>query len=121
MEKVGFFRREVLGLPVCAAVTRAGGDLLVQITGGCSEHIGSVSTAYFEDGERRLETLLLPHHRDDVVSERFALALSERTRGTVAVACGIHYDAPGPEGIKEIVRCTDELLEDVLAEFSSAE
>ena len=55
MEKVGFFRREVLGLPVCAAVTRAGGDLLVQITGGCAEHIGSVSTAYFEDGERRLE------------------------------------------------------------------
>ena len=121
MEKVGVFRRKVLGLPVCAAVTRAGGDLLVQITGGCAEHIGSVSTAYFEDGERRLETLLLPHHRDDVVRERFALALSERTRGTVAVACGIHYDAPGHEGIKEIVRCADELLEDVLAEFNSAE
>ncbi len=108
------FTREVLSYPVRAELTRMGGDWLVSITGGCAPHIGSVSTAYFEDGELRQSTLLLPHHRDDVVGDMFARALAERLAATVTVACGIHYDEPGKAGILEIVECTKQLLGDIL-------
>ena len=115
MARVTLFQREVLDLPVTAAVTRAGDDLLVQVAGGCREHIGSVSTARFENEELKIDSLLLPHHRDDVVGDKFAKALAERSCATVTVVCGIHFDSPGRDGIREIVECTDSLLEDILS------
>lgn len=115
MARVTLFQREVLGFPITAAVTRAGDDLLVQVAGGCREHIGSVSTARFENEELKIDSLLLPHHRDDVVGDKFAKALAERSRATVTVVCGIHFDSPGRDGIREIVECTDSLLEDILS------
>ncbi len=91
-----------------------GGDWLVSITGGCAPHIGSISTAYFESCELKLDTLLLPHHRDDVVGDMFARELAARLGCTVTAVCGIHYESPGREGIAEIVRCTGEILSDIL-------
>lgn len=41
-----------------------GGDLLVEIRGGCRPHIGCISTCWFEKGEMKFEKLLLPEHRD---------------------------------------------------------
>lgn len=32
-------------------------------------------------------------HRDDVVGDRFAVVLSQRTGGTVCAACGMHYES----------------------------
>lgn len=72
------FEREVLGFPINVALSGCGNDTLVKITGGCAPHIGSVSVAYLDSGEPSLRTLLLPGHRDDVVSDMFAEALSKK-------------------------------------------
>ena len=113
------YTREALGYPIRAELTYLGDCLLVHISGGVSPHIGSVSTVYFDDGKTELKTLLLPHQRDDVVSERFAVEFSKRTRSTVTAVCGIHYDNPGREGIAAIVECTDGILEDMLRDLST--
>ena len=34
----------------------------------------------------------------------------------VTVICGIHYEAPGKDGLAEIVACTERLLQDILTE-----
>ena len=108
------FTREILSYPIRAELTPMGEDWLVNITGGCSPHIGSVSTAHIVNGELKLDTLLLPHHRDDVVGDMFARALAERLHTTVTAVCGIHYDGPGREEILQIVDCAKLLLDDVL-------
>ena len=108
------FEKEVLGFPIKALLSKSGGDWLVQITGGCAPHIGSVSVGYWLQDRAEVKTILLPTHRDDVVSELFAGALAERLHSTVAVACGIHYENPGKEGLSQIVACTRELLDEIL-------
>lgn len=108
------YEREVLGQMLTARTERLGGDMLVEITGGCAPHIGSVSVAYLDSGEPSLRTLLLPGHRDDVVSDMFAEALSKKLGATVTVVCGIHYKDPGPEGIEAILECTRALLDEVV-------
>lgn len=107
--------RSVLGFDITAELKYMGQDALVSIAGGCRAHIGSISTAYYDGGELKLNTLLLPEHRDDVVGDMFARALAERLGVSVTAVCGIHYDAPGKEGILEIVSCTRQLLDELLA------
>lgn len=108
------FEREVLGFPICVALSGCGNDTLVKITGGCAPHIGSVSVAYLDSGEPALRTLLLPGHRDDVVSDLFAEAIAKKLGATVTVVCGIHYEEPGKEGIEEIMACVRGLLDEVI-------
>lgn len=113
MQKLSF-EREALGFPINVTLSGCGNDTLVKISGGCTPHIGSVSVAYWDSGEPVLRTLLLPGHRDDVVSDMFAERLSSRLGATVTVVCGIHYESPGREGIDAVLECTRELLGDVL-------
>lgn len=108
------FERQALGLPINVTLSGCGNDTLVKITGGCSPHIGSVSVAYWDSGEPVLRTLLLPGHRDDVVSDMFAEGLSRKLGATVTAVCGIHYEAPGRDGIEAVLACTRELLDEVL-------
>ncbi len=109
------YEREVLGQMLTARTERLGGDMLVEITGGCAPHIGSVSTAYYDGGELRTETLLLPGHRDDVVGDRFAGRLARELGCAVTAVCGIHYESPGRQGIEEIVGRAMELLEEIVS------
>ncbi len=108
------FRRDALGFPINVALSGCGNDTLVKITGGCAPHIGSVSVAYTDSGEPVLRTLLLPGHRDDVVSDMFAEALSKKLGATVTVVCGIHYEEPGKDGLELILARARELLDEVL-------
>ena len=110
-----YAERFVLGWRISATLERSGADWLIRVAGGCAPHIGSVSTAWWEEGELRRKTLLLPGHRDDAVSDLFAEEAAKRTRSTVTVVCGIHYNQPGREGIARILECTRLLLEDVLS------
>ena len=96
------YEREVLGQMLTARTERLGGDMLVEITGGCAPHIGSVSTA-------------LPGHRDDVVGDRFAGRLARELGCAVTAVCGIHYESPGRQGIEEIVGRAMELLEEIVS------
>ena len=110
-------QRSVLGWPICVDLFPAGDNWLVRITGGCAPHIGSVSVGSLENGEVVLRSILLPTHRDDVVGNRFAQALARHLQTTVCVTCGIHYDAPGKEGLQEIVACCEALLQELLEQL----
>lgn len=90
----------------------AGGDWVIRIEGGCAPHVGSVSVA--APGMEQPRHWVGPHHRDDVVGDRFAWAVHQKTGGTVSVSCGIHYDAPGKAGLAQIVAACDGLLEELL-------
>lgn len=116
--KANYFEKSVLGFPITVRILKTGSDWLIQIAGGCAPHIGSISVGYWEHERVKVKTILMPAHRDDVVSELFAGALAERLHSTVAVACGIHYENPGREGLSQIVACTRELLDEILKSLS---
>ena len=109
-----YYERTVLGHPIAASLSYMGEDLLVQVTGGCAPHIGSVSIGYPTDDGVALDKLLLPTHRDDVVGDLFARTLAQRFDRKVTVICGIHYENPGKEGLAQSVACAQSLLEDIL-------
>lgn len=113
MDKLSF-EREAHGLPICVTISGRGNDTLVKITGGRATHIGSVSVAYWDSGEPVLRTLLIPGHRDDVVSDMFAERLSRKLGATVTAVCGIRCQSPDRDGDEAILQCTRELLTDVL-------
>lgn len=66
------FERMVLGHTITAVLFPTGNDWGVIITGGCLPHIGSISTAYWQPTGVELQEILLPTHRDNVVSRHFA-------------------------------------------------
>ena len=108
-------KRDVLGRTIEARLTWQGKDLLVTVTGGDAAHIGSVSVCQMCGGEP--EKILLPAHRDDVISDKFAQALAQRLNTTVCVVSGIHFDGVSKQDIAEIVRASDEMLVRILASF----
>lgn len=110
--------KAVLNWPISVSLTQSGPDWLVNIVGGCAPHIGSISVAYVENDEVVLQKILLPTHRDDVVGDRFAKVLAMRFHATVTVICGIHYETPGKEGLRQIVDCGESLLQEILRQTS---
>lgn len=110
-------KKEALGRTIEAWLTWRGKDLLVTVTGGDAAHIGSVSVCRMCGGEPRLEKILLPAHRDDVVGDKFAQALAQRLNTTVCVVSGIHFDGVSKQDIAEIVRASDEMLVRILEHF----
>lgn len=108
---------EVLGMPIEVNAGWRGRDLLLSVTGGDSAHIGSVSVCRMQGGKAVLDKILLPTHRDDVVSDKFAEALAHKLNTTVCVVSGIHFDCVSNEEIAEIVKATDKMLEQILKHF----
>ena len=74
-------KRDVLGRTIEAQLTWQGKDLLVTVTGGDAAHIGSVSLCRMCSGAPRIEKILLPAHRDDVIGDKFAQAEHDRMCG----------------------------------------
>lgn len=83
-----------------------GEDLLVVLTGG-DAHIGSVSCA--AAGEP-LHSHQYPHHRDALLSDRFALGLHRALGVKTVVICGVHVNGISPEEIQEILDAGEVLL-----------
>lgn len=110
-------KRDALGRTIEARLTWQGKDLLVTVTGGDAAHIGSVSLCRMCSGAPRIEKILLPAHRDDVIGDKFAQALAQRLNTTVCVVSGIHFDGVSKQDIAEIVRASDEMLVRILASF----
>ena len=104
----------ILNWPISVSLTQSGPDWLVIIVGGCAPHIRTISVAYEENHEVVLQKILLPTHRDDVVGDRFAKVLAKQFHATVTVICGIHYETPGKEGLRQIVTCGENLLQEIL-------
>lgn len=111
---------ELFGYEISAAAKKAGPDWLVTVTGGCLPHIGSTTIAEYKDGSAQMYTILREGHRDNVVGEMFAQEICLRTKETVCVSCGIHYDDVSKEEILQIVAASGELLNRLLEEIGSA-
>lgn len=79
-----------------------GRDLLLVIGGGV-RHIGAASTAYMEEGNVKVSTSAVPHHKEHTVSESIATRVAEALDRTVTVVMGIHYDNLSKEGITRVV------------------
>ena len=103
-------KKEVLGKTIEARYFEVGNDLLVIITGGDAPHVGSVSVCQMHSNKLRLLKIVLPMHRDDVISDKLARILAERLNTTVCVVCGIHYNQLKKQEITEIVKACDELM-----------
>ena len=112
------FEKKVLNYPIAVQLSKSGADWLVKISGGCTPHIGSISVAYWTQNGVKMKTILLPTHRDDVVSEQFAKALATHFHSTVTVVCGIHYENPNKQELSQIVSCTQDLLDEILNSIS---
>ncbi len=117
MEGNGVMREytmELFGYPISCAVTRLDQGVHVLLTGGCRSHIGAVSLAGPGQGTR---TQVFPGHKDQHISEPWAKAISERSGERTCVVCGIHYDNADQAQIREILRETELLLAQILAEL----
>ena len=106
--------REIFGHLIKVSACPAGDDWNIIITGGCSPHVGSVSLAEYQDGTIQLRNLLRDEHKDQLVGDRFAREIALHCRCTACVSCGIHFDGPNADDLKQIVSVTDELLNDFL-------
>jgi hypothetical protein len=100
--------RTVLNYPIRAEIAELDSGLSVLLIGGCRSHVGSVSVA--QPGKRS-DTITFPEHREQAVSQRWAETLADKCHCTVAVTCGIHYDALTPDGLTEVMAALDEMLE----------
>lgn len=110
---------QVLDWPITVTAASAGSDWTVTILGGCAPHVGSVSLAEWENSAVSLRTLTRKAHKDQIVGDHFARILAEKLQCTVCVICGIRYDGPGPDGLRRIVSCTEDLLTQLLHKISN--
>ena len=107
--------------------TEIGNDLLVTIFGGDEHHIGGVAIAYPTPSHYRsastvsLNSLSFPGHKDYVVANSTAVALSKALDRPVVVTAGIHYDKATSDEIKEIVRTVESLTNDVISHYQNPE
>jgi hypothetical protein len=67
-----------------------GQDMLVIITGGEEEHIGSSTLV---EGKGGLNTISKIGHKDYMVSEKMANTIYNKLGKDLLVVCGIHIDA----------------------------
>ena len=102
--------RSLLGYPIAYELTRLDEGIHVLLTGGCRSHIGAVSVG--ENGA--VETRVFPGHKDHLLSEPWAGAITRKTGQRCCVVCGIHYDGVSRADIAAILSAGEELLEELL-------
>jgi hypothetical protein len=110
-------RRELFDKRITAYVTPLDEGIHVLLVGGDTRHVGAVSLA--QNG-KLLQTVSYPTHKEQVIAEKWAIALSQKSCADVTVACGIHYDDLSREGIAAVVAQTDRMLADILQHIISS-
>jgi hypothetical protein len=108
---VRVLKNQILGREITTCVQCLDHGIQVVVTGGDLSHIGAVSVV---DEQGLLSTNLLPGHRDDVISEKWAQKIYEAFLVPVVVTAGIHYDHISGEEIRQVVLGTDSILAEVL-------
>ena len=77
-----------------------GKDMLIVITGGEEDHIGSATLI---EAKGHLQTMIKKGHQDHVVSEKMANIIYDTIGKDLLVVCGIHIDDASKEEIDILV------------------
>lgn len=106
--------KQLYGYEIKATVTLLEKDIHVLLTGGCLWHTGAVSMFCngIEEG-----LIIAPNHKEGEISKAWANAISKHFNCRATVVCGIHYDNATKEMIKEIVKKSDEMLQDIITQL----
>ena len=90
-----------------------GKDMLIVITGGEEDHIGSATLI---EAKGHLQTMIKKGHQDHVVSEKMANIIYDTIGKDLLVVCGIHIDDASKEEIDILVKhaqaCVDTFLKE---------
>jgi hypothetical protein len=108
-----------------AAIRRIGSDLLVAIFGGERPHIGAIAVAQprprlgIQNGTGATASVIcLLGHKEDVLAKAAAEQLAPALNTQVVVTAGIHWDNLSAEGIRQVNRNAEVLVEMILAEIA---
>ena len=110
--------RELMGASIAVQVFCLRSGLQIGVYGGTLPHIGAVSVA---DPQGNITTQQFPAHKDGIISERWARALSEAGYRPAVVTAGIHYDHLNREQIAAVVEITDSMLSELLCALRDAD
>jgi len=77
-----------------------GKDMLIVITGGEEDHIGSATLI---ETKGHLQTMIKKGHQDHVVSEKMANIIYDTIGKDLLVVCGIHIDDASKEEIDVLI------------------
>jgi hypothetical protein len=109
-----------------AGVRLIGDDILVAVWGGEKPHIGAVAAAQprpsLKDPQVNSATasvICFVGHKEDELAKASAEILAAVLNTRVVVTAGIHWDNLDQEGIQEVVRNSETLLEMILARIAS--
>ena len=86
----------------------------IRILGGQRSHVGSVTVA---DKQGNLQTIVLPGHKEDVITRQWAGQIWKLVKQPVSVLAGVHYDNLEKEQLMEVIRILDQLLENLEQEL----
>lgn len=86
---------------------KIGKDMLVVITGGEEEHIGSATLIEAKD---HLQTMIKKDHKDHIVSEKMANIIYDKIGKDLLVICGIHIEDASKKEIDILVRNAKECV-----------
>jgi hypothetical protein len=111
---------------ICANVRRIGPDILVAIWGGEKPHIGAVAMAQprpsLKDPEVTSATASVfayVGHKEDDLAKAAAEILAATLKTNVVVAAGIHWDNLPPEGIQQIIKNSEVIVELILEKIAN--
>ena len=90
-----------------------GKDMLIVITGGEEDHIGSATLI---EAKGHLQTMIKKGHQDHVVSEKMANIIYDTIEKDLLVVCGIHIDDASKEEIDILVDNTQACVDIFLKE-----
>ena len=111
---------------ISASVRRIGPDILVAIWGGEKPHIGAVAMAQprpsLKDPKVTSATasvFAFVGHKEDELAKAAAQVLAATLKTNVVVAAGIHWDNLPPEGIQQVIKNSEVLVEMILEKIAN--
>jgi hypothetical protein len=108
-----------------AGVRWIGGDFLVAVWGGEKPHIGAVSAAQSRPSLRDPEAvsatasvLCFSGHKEDDLAKAMSEVLAAVLDTKVVVTAGIHWDHISPEGIQQVMKNSETLVDLILEKIT---
>jgi len=106
--------RELFGTRLVLDWKEIDKDIVVTLTGG-DEHVGAVATGSFDKVSERTyaSVITLPGHKEDDIALYGAKKISAVSHSTTVFIVGIHLDNISKAEILEIVRVSNEMIEEL--------